>query len=118
MGQVGEGLTSRGVEERPTGVGEEAGGGRGDEAGGARGERGGRGVAAAGLPQQHLQDVVDHVACARASFRKVVLGKEAERFAWEGADVNKRSGQFGSSSPFIWNFSMSIFSRSNSFSQY
>ena len=115
-GQVGESLGGGGVKVRPVSV-EGGGGGGSHQAWWARGEWGG-GELGGGLTQQHLQDVVDHVACARASFRKVVLGKEAERFAWEGADVNKRSGQFGSSSPFIWNFSMSIFSRSNSFSQY
>jgi len=33
------------------------------------------------LSEEHLKDVMDDVPRTRASFRKVILGKEAERFA-------------------------------------
>ena len=32
-----------------------------------------------------MKDVMDDVPRTRASFRKIILGKEAERFAWEGS---------------------------------
>ena len=56
------------------------GGGGGHETGGAGGQRGG-GREARRLPQEHLQDVVDHVAGPAAPLRKVVFGEEAERLA-------------------------------------
>ena len=79
VGQVGEGFRGRAVQQRPV-VAEGGGGGGGHEAGGA-GCEGRGGGEAGGLPQQHLQDVVDHVPRARAPLRQVVLGQKTKCFA-------------------------------------
>ena len=79
MAQVGEGLGHGGAEERTPGHAR-SGAGRCHERGSAR-EWTVRREATARFSDQHLEDVVDHIAGTTATFGEVVFVQKAKRFA-------------------------------------
>ena len=116
VGQVGEGLGGGAVQQGPVAA-EWWGGGRRHQPRGPRGEGAG-GSEAAGLPEQHLQDVVDHIPRPWAPLCQVIFREKTQGFTWTEFTIIIKKSQRLQILPFIWNLSMSIFSRSNSFSQY